>query len=71
MSGDELNQRAGHNAIYFNFHNAVKRWKAGESGFPKFKKRSRGQSFHISSKDSATQDSWVRMFQKLRHLDYR
>ena len=32
----ELNQRAAHNAIYFNFQRAVKRWQSGQSHFPKF-----------------------------------
>ena len=73
-----LNQRAAHNAIYFNFQNAVKRWKAGESRFPKFKKRSRGQSFQADAGRGTTiiegqriklpKIGWVRMFQKLRHL---
>ncbi|RKU10741.1 transposase, partial [Candidatus Poribacteria bacterium] len=26
---DALNQRAAHNAIYFNFQDAVKRWQSG------------------------------------------
>ena len=75
---NELNQRAAHNAIYFNFQNAVKRWKAGESRFPKFKKRSRGQSFQADAGRGTTiiegqriklpKIGWVRMFQTLRHL---
>ena len=75
---DELNQRAAHNAIYFNFQNAVKRWQSGESRFPKFKKRSRGQSFQADAGRGTTivegqriklpKIGWVRMFQKLRHL---
>ena len=73
-----LNQRAAHNAIYFNFQNAVKRWKAGESRFPKFKKRSRGQSFQADAGQGTTiveghriklpKIGWVRMCQSLRHL---
>ena len=73
-----LNQRAAHNAIYFNFQNAVKKWKSGESRFPKFKKRSRGQSFQADAGRGTTiiegrriklpKIGWVRMFQKLRHL---
>ena len=75
---DALNQRAAHNAIYFNFQDAVKRWKAGESGFPKFKKRSQGQRFQADAGRGTTiiegqriklpKIGWVRMFQKLRHL---
>ena len=75
---DALNQRAAHNAIYFNFQDAVKRWKAGESRFPKFKKRSKGQSFQADAGRGTTiiegqriklpKIGWVRMFQKLRHL---
>ena len=75
---DGLNQRAAHNAIYFNFRDAVKRWKAGESGFPKFKKRSQGQRFQADAGRGTTiiegqriklpKIGWVRMFQKLRHL---
>ena len=74
----ELNQRAAHNAIYFNFQNAVKRWQSGESRFPKFKKRSRGQSFQADAGRGTTiiegqriklpKIGWVRMFQTLRHL---
>ena len=73
-----LNQRAAHNAIYFNFHDAVKRWQSGQSRFPKFKKRSRGQSFQADAGRGTTiiegqriklpKIGWVRMFQKLRHL---
>ena len=75
---DALNQRAAHNAIYFNFQDAVKRWKAGESRFPKFKKRSRGQSFQADAGRGTTiiegqriklpKIGWVRMCQTLRHL---
>ena len=75
---DALNQRAAHNAIYFNFQDAVKRWQSGESGFPKFKKRSRGQSFQADAGRGTTiiegrriklpKIGWVRMFQTLRHL---
>ena len=75
---DELNQRAAHNAIYFNFQNAVKRWQSGQSRFPKFKKRSRGQSFQAGAGRGTTiiegqriklpKIGWVRMFQTLRHL---
>ena len=75
---DELNQRAAHNAIYFNFQDAVKRWKAGESRFPKFKKRSRRQSFQADAGRGTTiiegkriklpKIGWVRLCQKLRHL---
>ena len=73
-----LNQRAAHNAIYFNFQKAVKRWKSGQSRFPKFKKRSRGQSFQADAGRGTTivegqriklpKMGWVRMFQTLRHL---
>ena len=73
-----LNQRAAHNAIYFNFQRAVKRWQSGQSRFPKFKKRSRGQSFQADAGRGTTivegqriklpKMGWVRMFQKLRHL---
>ena len=45
----QLNQRAAHNAIYFNFQDAIKRWKSGQSLFPKFKKRSKGQSFQADA----------------------
>ena len=75
---DELNQRAAHNAIYFNFQNAVKQWRSGQSKFPKFKKRPHGQSFQADAGRGTTliegqriklpKIGWVRMFQKLRHL---
>ena len=74
----QLNQRAAHNAIYFNFQNAVRKWKSGQSKFPKFKKRSKGQSFQADAGRGTTiiegqriklpKIGWVRMFQKLRHL---
>ena len=74
----QLNQRAAHNAIYFNFQDAIKRWKSGQSLFPKFKKRSKGQSFQADAGRGTTiiegqriklpKIGWVRMFQKLRHL---
>ena len=74
----QLNQRAAHNAIYFNFQDAIKHWKSGQSLFPKFKKRSKGQSFQADAGRGTTiiegqriklpKIGWVRMFQKLRHL---
>ena len=74
----QLNQRAAHNAIYFNFQDAIKRWKSGQSLFPKFKKRSKGQSFQADAGRGTTiiegqriklpKIGWVRMFQKLRAL---
>ena len=74
----ELNQRAAHNTIYFNFRDAVKQWQSGQSRFPKFKKRSKGQSFQADAGRGTTivegqriklpKMGWVRMFQKLRHL---
>ena len=74
----QLNQRAAHNTIHFNFQNAVKKWKSGQSKFPKFKKRSKRQSFHADAGRGTTiiegqriklpKIGWVRMFQKLRHL---
>ena len=74
----QLNQRAAHNAIYFNFQDAIKRWQSGQSLFPKFKKRSKGQSFQADAGRGTTiiegqriklpKIGWVRMFQKLRHL---
>ena len=73
-----LNQRAAHNAIYFNFQDAVSRWRSGQSRFPRFKKRSHGQSFQADAGRGTThiegqriklpKIGWVRMFQKLRHL---
>lgn len=73
-----LNQRAAHNAIYYNFQDAIRRWKSGQSQFPKFKKRSRGQSFQADAGRGTTiiegqriklpKIGWVRMFETLRHL---
>ena len=73
-----LNQRAAHNAIYFNFQDAIRRWQSGQSRFPKFKKRSRGQSFQADAGRGTTiveghriklpKIGWVRMFQSLRYL---
>ena len=72
-----LNQRAAHNAIYFNFQDAIRSWKSGQSRFPKFKKRSRGQRFQADAGRGTTiiegrriklpKIGWVRMFQTLRH----
>ena len=73
-----LNQRAAHNAIYFNFQDAIRRWQSGQSRFPKFKKRSRGQRFQADAGRGTTiveghriklpKIGWVRMFQSLRYL---
>ncbi|RKU13403.1 transposase [Candidatus Poribacteria bacterium] len=73
-----LNQRAAHNAIYFNFQDAIRRWQSDQSRFPKFKKRSRGQSFQADAGRGTTiveghriklpKIGWVRMFQSLRYL---
>ena len=73
-----LNQRAAHNAIYFNFQDAIRRWQSGQSRFPKFKRRSRGQRFQADAGRGTTiveghriklpKIGWVRMFQSLRYL---
>ena len=73
-----LNQRAAHNAIYFNFQDAIRRWKSGQNKFPKFKKRSHGQRFQADAGRGTTiiegqriklpKIGWVRLCQKLRHL---
>ena len=42
-------QNASKNAIYNNLNNAISRWKSGQNRFPKFKKRSHGQSYQADS----------------------
>ena len=42
-------QNASKNAIYTNLNNAIGRWKSGQNRFPKFKRRSRGQSYQADS----------------------
>ena len=73
-----LNQRAAHNAIYYNFQDAIKRWRSGQNKFPSFKKRAKGQSFQADAGRGTTivegqriklpKIGWVRMFQTLRYL---
>ena len=75
---DELSQNVVKNTVYHNFKNAIARWKSGHSKFPKFKRRSRGQSYRADSgRGTITVEGkriklpkigWVRMFQPLRFL---
>ena len=71
-------QNASKNAIYTNLNNAIGRWKSGQNRFPKFKRRSRGQSYQADSgrgtitvvgkRIKLPKIGWVRMFQSLRFL---
>ena len=45
----EMSQNASKHAIYNNLNNAIGRWKSGQNRFPKFKKRSHGQSYQADS----------------------
>lgn len=75
---DELSQNVVKNTVYHNFKNAIARWKSGHSKFPKFKRRSRGQSYRADSgrgtipvegkRIKLPKIGWVRMCQPLRFL---
>ena len=72
----EMSQNASKHAIYNNLNNAIGRWKSGQNRFPKFKKRSHGQSYQADSGRGTTpvvgrriklpKIGWVRMCQPLR-----
>ncbi len=75
---DELSQIPANQAIWTNLNNAIIRWRSGVSRFPRFKKRSYGQSYQADSgRDTISVEGqyiklpkigWVRMFQSLRYL---
>ena len=75
---NELSQNAAKNVIYSNFKDAVNRWKSGQNRFPKFKKRSHGQSYQADSgrgtihvvgkRIKLPKIGWVRLCQPLRYL---
>ena len=75
---DELSQIPANQAIWTNLNNAITRWRSGLSRFPRFKKRSHGQSYQADSgRGTISVDGqyiklpkigWVRMFQSLRYL---
>ena len=75
---DGLSQNVAKNTVYYNFNNAITRWKSGQSKFPKFKRRSKGQSYRADSgRGTITVEGnriklpkigWVRMYQSLRFL---
>ena len=75
---DALSQNASKNVIYNNFKDAITRWRSGLSRFPRFKKRSHGQSYQADSgrgtipvegqRIKLPKIGWVRMFQPLRYL---
>ena len=74
----EMSQNVSKNAIYTNLKDAIGRWKSGQNRFPKFKKRSHGQSYQADSgrgtitvvgqRIKLPKIGWVRMFQSLRFL---
>ncbi|MCG9131434.1 transposase, partial [Candidatus Poribacteria bacterium] len=74
----DLSQNPANKAIWDNLSNAISRWRSGLSRFPRFKKRSHGQSYQADSGRGtiAVEDKriklpkigWVRMFQSLRYL---
>ena len=73
---DALSQIPANQAIFSNLSNAITRWRSGLSRFPKFKKRSHGQSYQADSGRGTIsvegqyiklpKIGWVRMHQKLR-----
>ena len=73
-----MSQNVSKNAIYTNLKDAIGRWQSGQNRFPKFKKRSHGQSFQADSgrgtitvvgqRIKLPKIGWVRMFQSLRFL---
>lgn len=75
---DELSQIPANQAIWTNLNNAITRWRSGVSRFPRFKKRSHGQSYQADSGRGTIsvegqyiklpKIGWVRMFQSLRYL---
>ena len=72
----DMSQNVSKNAIYTNLKDAIGRWQSGQNRFPKFKKRSHGQSYQADSgrgtitvvgqRIKLPKISWVRMFQPLR-----
>ena len=74
----DLSQYAAKNAIYNNLNDAITRWRSGQNRFPRFKKRSHGQSYQADNgRGTITVEGqriklpkigWVRMFQSLRYL---
>ena len=74
----DLSQTPANKVIWDNLSNAITRWRSGLSRFPRFKKRSHGQSYQADSGRGtiAVEDKriklpkigWVRMFQSLRYL---
>ena len=75
---DELSQNVVKNTVYHNFKDAIARWKSGQNQFPKFKKRSHGQSYRADSgkgtplvagkRIKLPKIGWVRMTENLRFL---
>ena len=73
-----MSQNVSKNAIYTNLKDAIGRWQSGQNRFPKFKKRSHGQSYQADSgrgtipvvgqRIKLPKIGWVRMFQSLRFL---
>ena len=74
----DLSQTPANTAIWDNLSNAITRWRSGQNCFPRFKKRSHGQSYQADSgRDTISVEGqrlklpkigWVRMFQSLRYL---
>ena len=74
----DMSQNVSKNAIYTNLKDAIARWQSGQNRFPKFKKRSYGQSYQADSgrgtitvvdqRIKLPKIGWVRMFQPLRFL---
>ena len=74
----DMSQNTSKNAIYTNLKDAIECWKSGQNRFPKFKKRSHGQSYQADSgrgtiavvgkRIKLPKIGWVRTFQPLRYL---
>ena len=74
----DMSQTVSKCAIYNNLKDAIGRWQSGQNRFPKFKKRSHGQSYQAIAGKGETQVEgqriklpkigWVRLCEPLRFL---
>ena len=74
----DMSQTVSKCAIYNNLKDAIGRWQSGQNRFPKFKKRSHGQSYQAIAGKGETQIEgqriklpkigWVRLCEPLRFL---
>ena len=74
----DMSQTVSKCAVYNNLKDAIGRWQSGQNRFPKFKKRSHGQSYQAIAGKGETQVEgqriklpkigWVRLCEPLRFL---